>query len=71
MGRGAGEGTGVEPAAGRTKRRGSAGTGRHGASRECAADNRGNTHAACLLYTKFLHKAVLERYAALRCLWHG
>eukprot|EP00966_Prymnesium_polylepis_P310724 7179076-Prymnesium_polylepis.1 len=45
-GLGAGEGTGTEPAAGRTERQGSAGAGRHGAS--CAADNKGNTHAACL-----------------------
>ena len=42
----------VEPAAGRTERRGSAGAGRPGASHACAADNEGNTHAACLLYTK-------------------
>eukprot|EP00966_Prymnesium_polylepis_P094788 2194808-Prymnesium_polylepis.1 len=47
------------PAAGRAERRGRAGAGRHGASCACAADNinKGDTHAACLLYMKDVHVA--------------
>eukprot|EP00966_Prymnesium_polylepis_P153450 3544020-Prymnesium_polylepis.1 len=51
-GRAACDGAGSEPATGHARRQGSVGAGGHGALCSCAADNGGDSHAACLLYSK-------------------